>query len=79
MVRCLAKFLLLIAVFGIAYVVIKNGAKRSDGAKRAPGAGKEEDMVRCKVCGLHLPRSESLKSGDEFYCGEEHLRIAKKN
>ena len=79
MVRYLAKFLLLIAVFVIVYMVIKNGSKRDDGARRAPGSGKEEDMVRCKVCGLHLPRSESLKSGDEFYCSEEHLRIAKKN
>lgn len=79
MVRCLAKFLLLIAVFVIAYMVIKNGSKRGDSAKRGPDAGREEDMVRCKICGLHLPRSESLRSGDEFYCSEEHLRIAKKN
>jgi uncharacterized protein len=79
MVRSLAKFLLLIAVVVIAYVVIKNGSRRGDGAQRAPGSGKEEDMVRCKICGLHLPRSESLRSGDEFFCSEEHLRIANKN
>jgi uncharacterized protein len=79
MVRHLAKFLLLIAVFVIAYMVIKSGSKRGDGAKRPPGSGREEDMVRCKICGLHLPRSESLRSGDEFFCSEEHLRIANKN
>ena len=79
MVRHLAKFLLLIAVFVIAYMVIKSGSKRGDGAQRPPGSGREEDMVRCKICGLHLPRSESLRSGDEFFCSEEHLRIANKN
>ena len=79
MVRYLTKFLLLVAVFVIAYMVIKSGSKRDDGARRPPGSGKEEDMVRCNVCGLHLPRSESLRSGDEFYCSEEHLRIAKKS
>ena len=77
MVRYLAKFLLLIAVFIIAYMVIKSGAWRRDWPKQTPGSI-EEDMVRCKVCGVHLPRSESLESRDEFFCSEEHRRIAKK-
>jgi uncharacterized protein len=77
MVRYLAKFLLLIAVFIIAYMVIKSGARRRDWPKQAPGSI-EEDMVRCKVCGVHLPRSESLESRDEYFCSEEHRRIAKK-
>ena len=77
MVKYLAKFLLLISVFIIAYLVIKSSARRSEGRQQAPRSG-AEDMVRCKVCGLHLPRSESLKSEDEFFCSEEHLRIAKK-
>ena len=72
----MAKFLLLIAVFIIAYMVIKSGARRRDWPKQAPGSV-EEDMVRCKVCGVHLPRSESLESRDEFFCSEEHRRIAK--
>lgn len=33
-----------------------------------------EDMVRCAVCGVHLPRSEALMSGGAFFCGQEHLR-----
>jgi uncharacterized protein len=77
MVRYLAKFLLLIAVFIIAYMVIKSGARRRDWPKQAPGSI-EEDMVRCKVCGVHLPRSESVESRDEYFCSEEHRRIAKK-
>ena len=78
MVRHLAKFLLLIAVFIIAYMVIKSGSRRGDGAQQKPGSGKEEDMVRCKICGIHLPRSESLEFRDDYFCSEEHLRIAKK-
>ncbi|MGD2140239.1 MAG: PP0621 family protein [Burkholderiales bacterium] len=78
MVRQLAKFLLLVAVFIIAYMVIKGGAKRRDVPPHTTGSGKEEDMVRCKVCGVHLPRSESLQSQNEYFCSEEHLRIAKK-
>lgn len=75
--RHLAKFLLLIAVFIIAYMVIKSGTRRRDWPKQAPKSV-GEDMVRCKVCGVHLPRSESLEYRDEFFCSEEHQRIAKK-
>ncbi len=34
-----------------------------------------EDMVRCAQCGVHLPRSESLASGQVFYCSPEHRRL----
>ena len=77
MVRYLAKFLLLIAVFVIAYMVIKGGSRRSDQPKQTSGAI-AEDMVRCKVCGVHLPRSESIESRDDYFCSEEHRRIASK-
>ena len=32
-------------------------------------------MVRCAQCGVHLPRSESLVSGQVFYCSAEHRRL----
>jgi uncharacterized protein len=82
-----AKFLLLIAVFIIAYLVIQHSARRGKvGEQRPrPGPGKShsgtappENMVRCGVCGVHLPRSESLTSSGVYYCSEEHLRLAKK-
>lgn len=77
MVRVLAKFLLLIAVFIIAYAVLRNSARRRDANQAKPRSG-AEDMVRCKVCGIHLPRSECLTSEGEAFCSEEHQRIAKK-
>ena len=75
--RQVAKFLVLIAVFIVAYLVIKSGSRRREVGQRPTRAG-GEDMVRCEVCGIHLPRSESLTSRGEFFCSEEHLRIAKK-
>ncbi|MFA5081187.1 MAG: PP0621 family protein [Hydrogenophilaceae bacterium] len=33
-----------------------------------------EDMVRCKVCGVNMPRSEALLAQGSFYCCEEHRR-----
>ena len=33
-----------------------------------------EDMVRCEVCGVNLPRSEAILSQGRFYCCDEHRR-----
>ena len=77
-----AKFLLLIAVFIIAYLVVQHSARRRELGERRPQPKPEkpqaENMVRCGVCGIHLPRSESLTSRGDYYCSEEHLRLAKK-
>ncbi|NTV95737.1 MAG: hypothetical protein HGA75_10010 [Thiobacillus sp.] len=45
--------------------------KRDLDAKRRPEV---EDMVRCKACGVNLPRSEALLSQGRIYCCEEHRR-----
>lgn len=78
----MAKFLLLIAVFIIAYLVIQHSARRREIGEQSPrpkpGKSQPENMVRCGQCGIHLPRSESLTSGGDHYCSEEHLRLAKK-
>jgi uncharacterized protein len=72
----MAKFLLLIAVFIIVYLFIRatRGAPalRKESTSRRP----TEDMVRCKICGVHLPRSESVTSRGEFFCSKEHLKLA---
>lgn len=74
----MAKFLLLIAIVFLAYLFI-----RAARAPRKPANGKSErraaeDMVRCQVCGVHLPRSESVTSRGEFFCSREHLKLADK-
>lgn len=49
------------------------GRKKDPGGK--PGAkpqGGVEDMVRCQVCGVNLPRSEALLSRGRFYCSDQH-------
>ncbi|MGH8677886.1 MAG: PP0621 family protein [Burkholderiales bacterium] len=73
----MAKFLLLIAVFIIIYLILRANRRRSE-SPLGPPTHQPEDMVRCKVCGLHLPRSESLTLRGEFFCSQEHLRLASK-
>ncbi len=33
-------------------------------------------MVRCRHCGLHLPRDEAIAGDDGPYCSEDHRRAA---
>jgi uncharacterized protein len=50
-----------------------NGA--GAGASRPNGQGAlPEPMVRCAECGVHVPRSESVTSGSQSFCGQEHAR-----
>lgn len=66
--------ILVLVVLGVYF--IRRMANRQvpppDSAKgkdRAP-----EDMVRCKVCGVNLPRSEAILSQGRFYCCDAHRR-----
>jgi uncharacterized protein len=75
--------LLTILVLGIlVYLIVsrmRRGGDREVPPPRAPSdrsaSGLPEDMVRCAVCGVHLPRSESFTSRGQFYCSEEHRRL----
>lgn len=33
----------------------------------------ESNMVRCKVCQLHIPENEALQRDGDFYCSQAHL------
>jgi uncharacterized protein len=70
------KLLLILAALVLVYFAVK--AYQRGVIRRAeppsPRGRSAEKMVRCARCGVHLPRSESLMSGGEFFCSEEHRR-----
>ena len=67
--------LLLIVAFTIAIVLwLKYLARKRDALP--PQEKTAEDMVRCEVCKVNLPRSEALLSQGKFYCCDEHRRRA---
>jgi hypothetical protein len=70
----MGKLLFFVLVALAVYLIVKKGTR-----SLPPKEPKREveDMVRCARCGVHLPRSESVMSGGEFYCGEEHRREGK--
>jgi uncharacterized protein len=72
----LAKILLIIVVFALVYYIVRSYA-RTVGRKPPNDSQVKggEDMVQCRHCGVHLPRSESLAAGEARYCSEEHRRL----
>ncbi|MEK6209583.1 MAG: PP0621 family protein [Pseudomonadota bacterium] len=73
----MAKFLLVIAVFIVVYLFLRSYRRRVEAAPPPAAAAKHgEDMVRCRICGVHLPKSEAVTSRGEIYCSKEHLQLA---
>jgi len=79
-----AKFLLVIAVFIVFYLFLRHQAKKPGATPPPRSASKHgasslgEDMVRCSICGVHLPASEAVTSRGDFFCSKEHLQLAER-
>ena len=72
----MGKLLLILALLVLVYVIVKAYQRAANRPPEPPSPRRPpaEDMVRCARCGVHLPRSESLLSGGEFFCSDEHRR-----
>ena len=69
----MGKILFWLVVVSVIILIMKAvGRKRVPPPEEHP---KEvEDMVRCRVCGVNLPRSEAILSHGRFYCSQEHRK-----
>lgn len=61
----------------------RGGGARAGGAPRGAGAGGTaqrqppqlaEPMVRCASCGVHSPKSDSVRAGEQYFCSVEHAQ-----
>jgi uncharacterized protein len=69
------KYLLLAAVLVIAYLVWRNGrlAERNARSQQKQAPPAPQDMVRCPVCAVHLPRPDAVVGANGvLYCSQEH-------
>ncbi len=65
----MSRLIFLFAVAAAVYWLLKSYSKQPTKKDETFNA---EDMVRCSKCGVHLPKSESILAGGEFFCSEAH-------
>jgi uncharacterized protein len=74
------KFLVLIGILAVVYLLWRAKQRAQRGGEDAANTAAPQlpqDMVRCPVCSVHLPRADALAAGDgQLYCSAEHRRIA---
>ncbi len=70
----MGKLITLILLVLLGVYLYRRMTRQRDAAADTREAPAAEDMVRCKTCGVNLPRSEAILSGGRFYCCDEHRR-----
>ena len=68
----LFRLILLIAVLWLGYRIYRllHDARAGRRLAREPG----EEMVGCRLCELHVPRSGALRHEAHWFCCEDHRR-----
>lgn len=67
----------LIVIALIIYLLLRIykrwAANKNIHSKKEDRSIKENIMVRCSICQLHVPQNEALEKNGEFYCSQKHL------
>ena len=70
----MSRLLFIIAIIAVIFLWVKSVRKQQQSNRDEPAASGSEEMVRCAVCGVHLPRSEGYFVMGKYYCSEAHSR-----
>jgi uncharacterized protein len=66
------RFIIFLAAIWIVLLIIRFYLGKAS-KKRHPKNSKNIESVRCKKCGLALPKKEAIQQGEHFFCSKEHL------
>ncbi len=66
------RILILIAIGLLLYIIVGNILRKNKMSSSKPEADTQK-MVQCHHCNLHILEAEALKSGQYFYCSQNHL------
>lgn len=73
------KFLLFLLIVLLATWLWRSGRRDTGGSGRPaapPSPPPPQEMVRCTLCGTHLPHSEAVVGRTGIYCCTEHRQTA---
>lgn len=74
----MARFILIFAIVFLLVALWRTSRRPpSTGSKSdTPSPAQHEEMVRCRQCGLHLPKSDAVQGSAGVYCCNEHRDTA---
>lgn len=70
----MSRLIFILLVVALVFWLLRRLKKSSSQQDKQDVAEQSEDMVRCARCGVHLPKSESILAGGNFYCCDAHRR-----
>lgn len=68
----LIRLLVIVAIVWLAFVLFKRWLAGKNQPRSGPASRSQERMVKCAYCGVHVPESQALRSGDQTFCSPEH-------
>jgi uncharacterized protein len=68
----MARFVFLALAIWLAIAIIRQLLSHPQPRRQQRPSLGSHDMVRCRHCGLHVPRDEAVSNGDHHYCSEKH-------
>lgn len=68
----LFRVIAVIIVLWVAYVVLKNFLKKVRNTPKSPVSAKVPSMLRCALCGTHVPENHAINKNGLVYCCKEH-------
>lgn len=70
------KFFLVLAVVFIGVWLWRSGRQDKVTREKPPTPPEPQDMVSCRLCGVHFPKADAVAGRDGLYCSVEHRQRA---
>lgn len=70
------RILILLAIGLLLFLIFRNLLRKVKREREA--TPREEHMVRCQHCGLHLLPQEAVRKDQQYFCSQEHLEASQK-
>ena len=68
------RILVLIAIGLLLYIIVSKLIRQTRIGGESPPI-ESENMVQCHYCQLHILEQEAVRSGENYYCSQEHAEI----
>lgn len=67
----MSRLFFLIVIIALVYWLLTSYRKK---IPKQDETTQTQDMVSCAFCGINLPKSESVKTDEKYYCCAAHSR-----